>query len=116
MPVKLLNLDEITSEDKRVRIGGVEYIIPGDLPVDMMLLLIDNSNKLQADVTNAILLKQGIDILVDVFKIRKPDLDGIMIRKHLTMNRYTKLIAFVFGGFEEEGKKSIPPEGNEKQS
>jgi hypothetical protein len=103
--MRILNLDEITSEDKIVKIGEQEYIIPGDLPVEIMLRLIDNSNKMQENAMDSSVVREGIDNIINVFKIKKPDLDESEIRKYLTMKRYTKMITFVFGGFEEEEKK-----------
>ena len=104
--MKILNLDEITSDDKTVVVGGDEYVIPGDLPVSTMLRLIDNSNKVQENPADVSAMQDGVDVLLDVFKIRKPDADVEKIKRCLTMAQYSKLMSYVFGGFDDGVKKS----------
>jgi hypothetical protein len=103
--MKILNLDEITSDDRRVTICGEEYILPGDLPVDIMLRLIENSNKIQENAMDVAAMRDGVNILVGVFQIRNPDVDVEKIKKNLTMARYSKLTTYVFGGLDEAEKK-----------
>ncbi|MFA5423692.1 MAG: hypothetical protein WC374_07515 [Phycisphaerae bacterium] len=112
--MKILNLDEITSDDRKVVIAGEEYVIPGDLPVDVMLRLIGNSNKIQENPNDITAMRDGIDILVGVFQIRNPNVDIDGIKKNITMARYSRLMSFAFGDFEEAEKKpqddSGPPQ------
>ena len=111
--MRILNLDEIVSEDKEVTIGKKKYIIPGDLPVDVMLKLIDNSGKLQENSMDVKALQDGVDLLIGIFQLEN-NADISEIRKHLTMNRYMKLMSFVFGGVEDDGKKSDTPSETDK--
>ena len=114
--MKLLNLDEIVSDDREVQLGGEKYTIPGDLPVDTMLRILENSNRVQDNPNDFAAFREGVDLMVGVFKIRKPDADVDSIKKALTMKSYTKLSTFVFGGFEEAEKKPASAESVEKSS
>lgn len=108
--MKLLNLDEITSEDKQIQIGNEVYIIPGDLPVETMFRIMDNSSKVKDDPNNTQLFIDGVDALIDVFRIRQPEIDIDKIKKNLTMSRYAKLTSFIFdvpeGAVEKKSQES----------
>ncbi len=106
--MKILNLDEISSDDKEITLGGEKYIVPGDMPVETMLRLMDNSSKIEKDKMNTEAFKEGVDIMVSLFKVRKPDVNIEKIKNDLTMKRYTALTQFLFGGYEEAEKKPDP--------
>ena len=106
--MKILNLDEISSDDREITLGGVKYIIPGDMPVEIMLKILENSNKIQQNAMDIDAFRSGLDTMISLFKIRNKNVDVDKIKNDLTMKRYTQLSSFVFGGFEEAEKK---PEG-----
>lgn len=105
--MKILNLDEISSDDREVVIGGVKYTIPGDMPVETMLRIMENSHRLQENNMDLSAFRDGLDIMISLFKIRNPKVDVEKIKNDLTMKRYTQLTTFIFGGFEEAEKKPV---------
>lgn len=117
MSLQILNLDEIASEDKQVKLGGQIYIIPGDLPVMTMLNLIENANRLQEAPNDPKLQEKAFELLADIFMIRDEKFDAEKFKKRLTMKQYTTLISFIFRGFSDSEtiKKQTPEASDEKK-
>lgn len=109
--MKVLNLDAIKNDDKKVLLNGKEYTIPGDLPVMLMLRLLDNSGKIQENPSNLEHQEEAFNLLTEAFKIKNSAVDSEKLKDSLSMAQYTKLVAFIFG----QGEAVAEPEKKQNE-
>lgn len=99
--MKVLNLDKLVKEDRRIFFGGSELIIPGELSVKMTIRLMKNSKDISKDSENMDLLEESIRILFDILKPKNPDLKWEEF--DLTTTQYVELSKIISGVEEDEG-------------
>lgn len=115
--MKVLNLDAIVSEDKRVTIGGKDYIIPGDLPVSTMFKSLDNNNSVEKNPNDPRNLKRAFEELADILNIRQSGVTVEWLIATLSSRQFTALTQFIFKNEEsEDGKKPSGEQTEEKES
>jgi hypothetical protein len=75
---RIIDLDVVAPEDTIVIIAGVEYLLPGDVPVPHMLAIERASRDFFSDEENdnGSLIRLQDEIL-DLFRIRQPDLEEL---------------------------------------
>jgi hypothetical protein len=104
--MRVLNLDEICSDNVTVKIAGEDYIVPGDLPAETMLKLLDAMGATKDKPDDSVLIAKLHECLLDTLAIKNTIVDRSKIKKYMTMKRYNELIKFLFGVDEAE-KKSL---------
>lgn len=68
--VTLIDLDDAAPPDRKVKLGGKEWRVPGDAPVDWLLQFRQLET---ADLDELEQVERMRDLLADLFLIRQPD-------------------------------------------
>lgn len=113
--MQVLNLDKIQEDDKSVTLGGKNYIIPGNLPVSIMMRLIETTGNVQTNPGDTDNNRKSIELLYDVFCMKNKMGTLEEFQDVISMDQYVALIGFVFGGLEEAEKKLIPDQEDTQQ-
>jgi len=113
--MEVLNLKKIKQEDKVVELESGSFIIPGELSVLRSLELIDVQNRMQKDINNIEVWKEALQMLYRIFKIRQENLIFEDFTENITMEDFSKIIVFIFGGLEEAEKKSTDDQSEEQK-
>lgn len=108
--MEILNLDQIAVDDKTVVLDGKEYLIPGELPVEIMFKIMKNSQDLEKNPENVDAFEKSFAQLHDVLSI-KNEITIEELKMKLSIKQYGKLIAYIFNSDEEEVEKK--PEGDQ---
>ncbi len=95
---EILNLDKLISEDKRFILDGKEYVIPGELPVDMTLRFIQYTQKVQKDSTDIEAEREAFSVLAEIIQIKQPEMTKDKLLRLLTLRQYTELGSYIFRG------------------
>lgn len=79
---RIIDLDTLVPEDVEVVINGETYLLPGDIPVELMLQVEAATQRLNTVTDN----EEGQDVLgglldavTELFRIRQPDLETVPI-------------------------------------
>lgn len=79
---RIIDLDKIVPDDIEVVLQGDTYLLPGDIPVELMLRVEHATQQLNS-VTDSDegqnVLADLLDAVVDLFRIRQPDVDQVPI-------------------------------------
>jgi len=110
--MKITNLDSLNNEDQKIILDGREWIIPGELPVDIVLRLIGLQQQLESNPTDFELWESQYLIIHKIFKKRHPELELEELKSMMTARQTGALLAVFMnslGGAEmtEEEKKSL---------
>lgn len=73
---KIIDLDAILPEDKKVKLGGKVYTLPPDLPAEVFLKMtsLAESGASESEITAAM-----YDELLELFRYKEPDLEKLPI-------------------------------------
>ena len=101
--MKILNLDDFKVEINKVVLFGAEYKIPSQIPLDLMLELMNNANDKSTDG-----MVKSIDVLHRVFQIYQPDLKYSDFKNMMNLEYFTMIMNFVMAGIDAgETKKML---------
>jgi len=112
--MKLLNLDKIIEDDKIVELGGIEYIIPAEINLEMILNITKTSQGLDEGSADPEKMDAAIKAVFDVFTIRDNEIKYDDFKKIIGMKQYTALVQFIMGQLEDAEKK--PEDSKEELS
>jgi hypothetical protein len=96
MPTKIIDLDELASEPKRVRLAGRVYTLPGDLPVELWLRLQRQAQ--EEGQSDGEALRFLYEQILELFRFGDPKIKELP----LGMAQLITLIAKVYGDDEAE--------------
>lgn len=99
---KITDLDELLSPDKKVKLAGKTYTLPGDLPVELYLR-ITNFNDAETSEREAI--EAMYDEVLGLFRYKEPNLKALP----LTMPQLVLAIARIYGDDTAEEDAPAPP-------
>lgn len=100
-----INLDSVIPEDRGIEVHGVKYIIPGSIPVRIMLKAIKSSQKVMDDSTNADAIEEAFKALYEIFLIRQPELKYDEFSNSTSFEEYIALVNYIFAGITPEDSK-----------
>jgi len=99
--MKILNLDKVIQPDRKIILDGVEYLIPGSIPVRYALVLSAMLKRIQNDPGDTEAQLEIIDTLHSIFSI-KNKVDKNYFLDHIDMDYFTAIISFIFNSGKEE--------------
>ena len=105
----ITNLDELLPEDKKIILLGQELVIPGDIPVKLMLKLIGNTKDAQANPEDEAVTERSLKGLVEVLALRNK-VDEEKIIANITIRQFQALSNVIFGVEESDIKKNTTVE------
>lgn len=110
--MKITNLDSLNREDQKIILDGKEWIIPGELPVDLVLRLIGLQQDLEKNPTEFELWESQYVIIHKIFQKRHPELTFEELKSMMTARQTGALLAVFMnslGGAEmsEDEKKNM---------
>lgn len=112
--MKILNLDAFAPEDRKFILKGIEYSIPGDLPIETWFKLMKHTqDSTSGDVEET---KQAFETLADIIKINNPEMTSEKLSQMLSMKQYIELVAHVFRGETEAIQESSAMEEKKTES
>lgn len=104
----ILNLDKLRPEDNEISINGKTYLIPGDVPVSVMLDNLKTEQRLQGDATKV--QPEDLEKLVEntwrIFKM-KNDITLEDFRDLFTMDQIVAINNFIISEISAEETKEI---------
>jgi len=100
-PVKIIDLDEILGEPKRVKAGGKTWTLPPDLPVELYLEV----NRAAEGETELETIERLHDNVLELFRYGQPD----MVKLPISLAQCVLLIRLVYGNEEQEPDGDGPP-------
>lgn len=104
----IVDLDEVVPDGPRVKLGGVVYELPPDLPVELYLWLL-KANDGDPEVINMPEREQTERLygeVLELFRYKQPDLERLPIR----LSQLVTLIARVYGpGSSDDDQVDAPP-------
>ena len=90
MAQPITDLDELLGADKRVRLGGKVWTLPGDLPAELYLQVMRLARE---DASEAEMIEALYDQLLDLFSYKEPGLKKLPV----TINQVVNGIAYIYG-------------------
>lgn len=107
----LLNLDAVVFNDKKILFGGVEYVIPGELPLKLMLKIMRCAQEVEKEPNNIDKFEQAVDALADVFALRQA-FSPEKFKNVITVSMYIQIVNFISKAFTpmDEKKTELPAE------
>lgn len=105
--MKLVDLDKLVSPDIKVRIGGHDYVVPGDLPADLYLEINQRAQE-AGDLSEFEGIKDLHERVLNLFRYRQPDLTEI---PGVSLKQLLLAIGEIYGdgGEEETVEPARPP-------
>lgn len=102
MPTEIIDLDAALPPDKKVRLAGATYTLPGDLPVELFLRVQRASSEMQTNVDEDTV--RGLsDAILELFRTRNPQMKALPTS--LGIGQLVTMLISVYGG----GDPVIPP-------
>lgn len=99
--MKIIDLDEVVGDDKRVRLGGKVYVLPPDLPVSLFLWI----NKVNQDGSTEVeMVERLYDEIVALFRYKDPKLKELP----LSMPQLVSALGKIYGS-DDEAADERPP-------
>lgn len=98
--MKILNVDLLKEEEKKVTLNGIEYVIPADMPVKIMLRMMKNSSDLQENSQDAELLEESVRIIYDLFRTKTPGIEWESF--DMSIAQYVKIVNFIGNVSDED--------------
>jgi hypothetical protein len=78
MPEDVINLDELGGPAKKVILDGQEFILPGDLPIDLYIEMAEAERRFEdEDADDLAILKSLRDRVLELFQFHQPDLQEL---------------------------------------
>lgn len=99
---KIIDLDELLGEPKKVRLKGVVYKLPPDLPVELYLRIVKLN---ETGATEAELVDALYEQLLELFRYDKPDLKTLPV----SMSQLVNAVATIYGQGDEAEGDAAPP-------
>jgi hypothetical protein len=103
---KFVDLDKIVGADIRVQVGGVKYVLPGDMPADLYLEV--NRRAQEGDESDYEAIRGLHERVLDLFRHKQPDLESI---PGLTLRQLFLAVGEIYGpddGDQEDAEASKP--------
>lgn len=91
-----LNLDEVVPSDRHFRMGGVEYTIPGEIPLRSMLEFSRYGQMLQQKPDDMEALSGSLKSLFELVKQKTENADFDKFCADMTIERFMAVSQFVF--------------------
>lgn len=107
MPTKIIDLDELIAPPRRVKLQGVTYTLPGELPVPLYLRLKATEDAPEdAEAAGGDRVEDLNELLLELFRVHQPDLDELPVG----LTQAFTIIPRVYGAsnFVDEGDDSEP--------
>lgn len=103
---KIIDLDAILPEDKKVKLGGKVYTLPPDLPAEVFLKMtsLAESGASESEITAAM-----YDELLELFRYKQPDLEKLPISLSQIVNAVGLIYSTASG---EDDAPARPPRPN----
>lgn len=114
MATKFVDLDKIVGADIKVQVGGVKYVLPGDMPADLYLEV--NRRAQEGDDTDYESIRDLHERVLDLFRYKQPDLDSI---PGLTLRQLFVAIGEIYGpdeGDQEDSEESAPARPRQRKT
>lgn len=110
--IKVLNLDNLLPEDKKIILKGREIIVPGDISTKFMFQSMRFAQKsLETGTPDADEMEKAFDAMFEMLKHKNPKLDRDEFVNNLSSKQYTELVNFMNDAYTPKGQ-----EGEEKKS
>jgi len=74
---RILDLDDIARPELVIRTGGVDYVLPGDVPCEKWLRIAAAADLVHTGDADSDDVQELNDRVLDLFRIRQPDLDEL---------------------------------------
>ena len=107
--MKITNLDLFNNDDQVIVLDGKEWSLPGEIPVDYVLSLIEFQQKIEENPSDLELFDRMYGVLIELFNKRHPDLQLKQLKRMITSRQTGVLIANLMrsiGGEAETEKKT----------
>lgn len=107
MPTRLIDLDELVPDGPRVKLRGVEYELPPDLPVELYLWI----QKLNAGDSEALEMPEDEMVsklygeVLELFRYKRPELERLPLR----LAELVTIVGRVYGETGEDEDEPVPP-------
>lgn len=104
-------------EDQVVVLDGREWRIPGEIPVDYVLSLLEVQQELEKDPTNTEVHEKQYCILLEIFQKRHPELMLKQFKRMITARQTGKLVTLIMRSINNdfEFEKKTANESSEEQ-
>lgn len=109
---RFVDLDDILVEDVTVKLNGVEYLLPGDVPIEQLLTLQAAWDRMidgDASLENVGVLSSAA---LALFRVRQPELVDLPIG----IRQIGKLVAGVYGTDDVEDGAGVPTSAPAKRA
>lgn len=72
------NLDDLAGPPKRVVLGGVEYLLPGDIPIDLFIEMADAEQSFDDEEADELaIIKNLRDRVLELFQFHQEDMESL---------------------------------------
>lgn len=105
--MKIINLDKIALEDRIVLIGGREFIVPGEVPVGLMLGFVKAAQALGEQPENPLLIEDQVKMLFNLLKLKQPDLEYETFSMSISVKQLIAAINAIVWGADVELAEEI---------
>ena len=112
--MKILNLDAFNKDDSIVKLDGIDWRIPAEIPVGILFELLDAQQRFESKPDDVEAIDKMFTIFADIFSIRQPDLDIKQLKKLLTARQIVQLIVFLTENIYNEEEKKTDDEKSQK--
>src|SRR5947209_5561058 len=102
MPSTVTDLDEFLSPDKKVKLKGKVYTLPGDLDAELYLKITGASDR---GLSEQEFIRDLYDDVLALFRHGDPKIDKLP----LALPQLINLIGAVYGSGDQEGDERRPP-------
>lgn len=97
--MKVLDLEKFAPDDREIHLNGKVIMVPGDLPMGIMLKVLKNS-----ELTDQVeIMEQSVEMMIEILNMKdgnEVDRDWI---ERLSRDQFLKLQNFVLGNLDTEG-------------
>ena len=99
---KIIDLDELLGEPKKVRLGGRVWVLPPDLPVELYLRIVklNEEGAGEGDLVEAL-----YEQLLELFRYKEPKLKELPVG----MNQLVTAVALIYGQADDGEGDAVPP-------
>jgi len=104
---EIRDLDVLLPQPIRVKLGGREYLVPGDIPAPTFLRLQELAQEADAEgadsADNLAVMRELYEMLLDLFRVHQPDVEELPIG----LGQMVAAVGQIYGG--QAAPPTTPP-------
>lgn len=110
---KVLNLDKMLPDPKKVILGGKEYTLSSSLKVKDTLNLLKTYGRFQDDVEDTAVMEGMLEQAASFFKENHPEMTSEKLGEMINVEQLPKLVLFLYESMTDAAEE-IKSEGEKK--